>query len=144
MKDKVFLDTNILIYAVDASPTYRKNQEIARKLIAAHIQNETGVISIQVLQEFFVVSTAKIKVPLSTEEALEYIQYLSILEIIHPNLDMVITAIHLHQKHLLSFWDAMVIQTARAADCSLLLSEDLDSGFRLGTLSIQNPFYQKS
>ena len=140
MKDNVFLDTNILIYAVDASPAYRRNQEIARKLIATHIQNETGVISIQVLQEFFVVSTGKIKVPLSSEEALEYIQYLSILEIIQPNLDMVITAIHLHQKHLLSFWDAMVIQTARAADCSLLLSEDLDSGFRLGSLTIQNPF----
>jgi len=140
MKDKVFLDTNILIYAVDTSPAYRKNQEIARKLIATHIQNETGVISIQVLQEFFVVSTGKIKVPLSSEEALEYIQYLSILEIIQPNLDMVITAVHLHQKHLLSFWDAMVIQTARAADCTLLLSEDLNSGFRLGSLTVQNPF----
>ena len=66
MKDNVFLDTNILIYAVDTSPTYRRNQEIARKLIATHIQNEIGVISIQVLQEFFVVSTGKIKVPLSS------------------------------------------------------------------------------
>ncbi len=46
MKDKVFLDTNILIYAIESSPAYRKNQEIARKLIATHIQNETGVISI--------------------------------------------------------------------------------------------------
>ena len=140
MKDKVFLDTNILIYAIDTSPSYRRNQEIARKLIATHIQNETGVISIQVLQEFFVVSTGKLKVPLSSEEALEYIQYMSILEIIQPNLDMIITAIHLRKKHLLSFWDAMVIQTARAADCSLLLSEDLNSGFRLGSLTIQNPF----
>jgi predicted nucleic acid-binding protein len=140
MKDKTFLDTNILIYAVDTSPAYRKNQEIARKVIAGHIHHETGVISIQVLQEFFVVSTGKIKVPLSSEEALEYIQYLSILEIVHPNLDMVITAIHLHRKYLLSFWDAMVIQTARAADCTLLLSEDLSSGFRLGSLTIQNPF----
>lgn len=140
MKDKVFLDTNILIYAIESSPAYRKNQEIARKLIATHIQNETGVISIQVLQEFFMVSTSKLKVPLSSEAALEYIQYMSILEIIQPNLDMVITAIHLHKKYLLSFWDAMVIQTARAADCSLLLSEDLDSGFRLGSLTIQNPF----
>jgi len=140
MKDKVFLDTNILIYAIDTSPSYRRNQEIARKLIATHIQNETGVISIQVIQEFFVVSTGKLKVPLSSEEALEYIQYMSILEIIQPNLDMIITAIHLCKKHLLSFWDAMVIQTARAADCSLLLSEDLNSGFRLGSLTIQNPF----
>jgi len=140
MKDKVFLDTNILIYAIDTSPSYRRNQEIARKLIATHIQNETGVISIQVLQEFFVVSTGKLKVPLSSEEALEYIQYMSILEIIQPNLDMIITAIHLRKKHLLSFWDAMVIQTARAADCSLLLSEDLNSGFHLGSLTIQNPF----
>ncbi len=140
MKDKVFLDTNILIYAVDTSPAFRRKQEIARKLIATHIQNETGVISIQVLQEFFVVSTGKMKVPLSSEEALEYIHYLSILEIVQPNFDMVITAIHLRQKHLLSFWDAMVIQTARTSDCSLLLSEDLNSGFRLGSLTIQNPF----
>ncbi len=140
MNDKVFLDTNILIYAVDTTPAYRKKQEIARKLIATHVQNETGVISIQVLQEFFVVSTGKIKVPLSSEEALEYLQYLSILEVVQPNLDMVIAAIHLHHKHLLSFWDAMVIQTARSAGCFLLLSEDLNSGFRLGSLTIQNPF----
>ncbi len=140
MNDKVFLDTNILIYAVDTTPAYRKKQEIARKLIATHVQNETGVISIQVLQEFFVVSTGKIKVPLSSEEALEYLQYLSILEVVQPNLDMVIAAIHLHHKHLLSFWDALIVASASRAGADRILSEDLNHGQVIEGILIENPF----
>jgi predicted nucleic acid-binding protein len=98
------------------------------------------VVSIQVLQEFFVVSTGKIKVPLSPEEALEFMQYLSVLEIVQPNFEMIVSAVNLHRKHRLSFWDSMLLQTARAAECKLLLSEDLQAGFRLGSLTIQNPF----
>jgi predicted nucleic acid-binding protein len=140
MSDKVFLDSNILIYAIDSSPAYRKKREKARKLIDFHIQNETGVISIQVLQEFIVVATGKIKIPLAPEEALEFIQHMAILEIVQPDYDMVVAAVHLLKRHRLSFYDSMIIQAARAAECTLLLSEDLQSGFRLGSLTIQNPF----
>jgi predicted nucleic acid-binding protein len=140
MIDKAFLDTNVLIFAIDNSSAYRRKQEIARGLIDAHIQKETGVISIQVLQEFIVVATKKIKVPLSLEDALEFIRYLSILEIVQPDFDMVVSAVQLQKRHRLSFYDSMIIQAAKTAGCTLLLSEDLQSGFRLGSLTILNPF----
>lgn len=140
MKDKVFLDTNIFIYAVDTTLVNRKKQEVARKLVTTHIEQETGVISIQVLQEFLVVSTAKLKVPLHLEAAIEFLQFMSNLEIIHPDFEMILNAARIQKKYRLSFWDAMVIQTARVADCTVLLTEDLQPGLRIGSLAIQNPF----
>ena len=140
MSDKVFLDTNIFIYAIDSSPSQDYKRDKARGLIREHIEMASGVISIQVLQEFFVGSTRKVSFPLSAEEALEFIQYISAFDTVIPSLDMVIAAIGLYQKHKFSFWDAMIIQSAMVADCNLLLSEDLQHEFKLGTLTIKNPF----
>jgi len=66
MKDKVFLDTNIFIYSIDASPGQNKKRKVARQIVRKHIRNESGVISIQVLQEFYQVTTRKIEVPITT------------------------------------------------------------------------------
>jgi predicted nucleic acid-binding protein len=140
MADRVFLDTNIFIYAIDTSPSQSFKRDRARNLIREHIEMESGVISIQVLQEFFVGSTSKISSPLSAEDALEFIQYISAFDMVIPSVEMVITAIGLHQKHRFSFWDAMIIQSAMVTDCNLLLSEDLQHGFQLGSLTIKNPF----
>ena len=140
MKDKHFLDTNVFIYAIDTSPGLKKKREIARHLIRESIQDETGVISIQVLQEFYQVSTNKIQVPLSTEKALEFLRYMSVLDTIHPDLDMVIAGIYLHEKHLISFWDSLIIQAALTAGCTRLFSEDLQHGFEIDHLRIENPF----
>ncbi len=73
MSAKVFLDTNIFIYSIDASPDLINKREIARNVIRRHIENETGVISIQVVQEFYQVATQKIQIPLSTEKTLVYL-----------------------------------------------------------------------
>lgn len=140
MADRVFLDTNIFIYSIDTSPSQSFKRDKARSLIREHIEMESGVISIQVLQEFFVGSTSKIPAPLSAEEALEFIQYISAFATVIPSVEMVIAAIALHQKHRFSFWDAMIIQSAMVANCDLLLSEDLQHGFKLGSLTIKNPF----
>ena len=140
MKDKVFLDTNIFIYSIDASPRQAKKRDVAQQIVKEHIRNDSGVISIQVLQEFYQVATRKIQVPLSTEETLEYLHYVAILETVLPDFDMVVAAIRLHQKHSLSFWDAMILQAASTAGCSQVLSEDLQDGFRLDNLTVKNPF----
>lgn len=66
MKDKVFLDTNTFVYAVDSSQQWSRQQTIARSIIRQQIENESGVISLQVVQEFYQVATRKIAVPLST------------------------------------------------------------------------------
>ena len=140
MSDRVFLDTNIFIYSIDSSPVQTDKRDKARELIREHLETEAGVISIQVFQEFFAASTRKIPSPLSIEEALEFMHYISAFETVIPNLDMVIAAIGLHQKHGFSFWDAMIVQSAVAADCTVLLTEDFQHGFQLGPLTINNPF----
>jgi predicted nucleic acid-binding protein len=140
MSDRVFLDTNIFVYAIDSSPSQSDKRDRARGLIREYLENESGVTSIQVFQEFFAASTSKIPSPLSIEEALEFIHYISAFETVIPNLDMVIASIGLHQRHGFSFWDAMIVQSAVVADCTLLLTEDFQHGFQLGPLTIKNPF----
>ncbi|MBW1784280.1 MAG: PIN domain-containing protein [Deltaproteobacteria bacterium] len=140
MKDKCFLDTNVFIYAIDTSPDLKEKREISRHLIKEYIKNETGVISIQVLQEFYQVSTHKIQVPLSNEEALEYLHYMSVLDTVHPEFDMIVAGIRLHEKHRISFWDALIIQAALTTGCTRLLSEDLQHGFEVDDLTVENPF----
>ena len=140
MRDKVFLDTNIFIYSIDASRGQSKKRDVARQIVEEHIRKDSGAISIQVLQEFYQVATQKIQVPLSTDGALEYLHYMAILETVLPDFNMVVAAIRLHQKYSLSFWDALILQAAIIAGCSQILSEDLQDGFYLDNLTVKNPF----
>jgi predicted nucleic acid-binding protein len=140
MKDKAFLDTNVFIYSVDSSPSHREKANIARQIVKQHIRSGTGVISIQVLQEFYQVSTQKLQVPLSTEDALEYLHYMAVLETVHPDFNMLVNAVYLHKRLRLSFWDGLIVQAAAATNCSVLLTEDLQDGLNIGNLTIKNPF----
>jgi predicted nucleic acid-binding protein len=140
MKDKIFLDTNIFVYAMDSTPEMSLKRDTARRLIREHIENESGVISLQVIQEFYQVATKKIATPISTEDALQFIQHLSILDIVVASLDLIVAAIHLHKKHSFSFWDALILQAAKFGGCSQVLSEDLQHDFRLDGVLVQNPF----
>ncbi len=65
---------------------------------------------------------------------------MAVLETVPPDFNMVVAAIRLHQKHSLSFWDALILQAAIIAGCSQILSEDLQDGLRLDTLTVKNPF----
>ena len=94
------------------------------------------------LQEFYQVSTHKIHVPLSSDEALEYLSYIAVLDTVHPEFGMIVSGIRLHQKYHLSFWDALIVQAALTAGCSLLLSEDLQHDFEIDHLTVKNPFLQ--
>ena len=140
MKGKIFLDTNIFVYSIDSSAEQKEKRNVARKLVKTHIREESGVISIQVIQEFFQVATTKIRTPISAEDALEFMQYMSSLQIVTPDFDMVVAAARIHQKHSISFWDALILQAAKTADCFQVLSEDLQDGFRLDDLTVKNPF----
>jgi predicted nucleic acid-binding protein len=140
MKCKLFLDTNLLVYSIDSSTELKKKRDVARKLVTAHIREESGGISIHVLQEFFQVATSKIETPISIDDALEYMHCMAILHVVAPDFDMVVAAARLHQKHSLSFLDALILQAAKTAGCIQVLSEDLQDGFRLDNPSIKNPF----
>ena len=136
--DKVFVDTNILVYAYDISAEVR--HETAKKLLAGLWNSGLGVISTQVLQEFYVTATRKLPKVIDPRIAKEIVTDLLEWEVVTIEGPMIIAAMELNQKHSFSFWDSLIIAAAEMASCTLLLSEDLSSGRTIGKLKINNPF----
>jgi predicted nucleic acid-binding protein len=132
-----FVDTNILIYAEDKDAG--RKHELARDLIVQLWNDRSGVVSVQVLQEFYVNVTKKMRKPLPPAKALEVVREYLTWTVIENTGDLLVSAIALQQKAKLSFWDAMVVQAAIDARCERLYSEDLNAGQRFGTLQIINP-----
>ena len=134
------MDTNIFIYSIDSTLELGRKREIARELVKEHIENESGVISIQVLQEFYQVATLKIQRPVPAEDAVRFMQFMSSMDVVVADFDMVIAAVHLHRKYNVSFWDALILQAAKSANCSFVFSEDLQNEFQFDGLVVKNPF----
>lgn len=136
MNDRTFLDTNILLYAEDARVPAK--QERAREVIAALVTDRSAVISTQVLQEFFVIATKKLK--LTAEAAQDAVATYAQLDVVIVQPALITSAIELHRLHSLSFWDALIIRSAAEAGCTKLLSEDLQHQRAFDALVIENPF----
>jgi predicted nucleic acid-binding protein len=97
-------------------------------------------LSTQVLQEFFVTVTRKLGKPLDFDQAFEATRDLAALPTVLIDSDMVLNAIELSERYQLSPWDALILEAARRAGCAALLSEDLQDGFRIDGLQVENPF----
>lgn len=136
MSRRVFIDANVLVYAddLDAGP---KNA-LAQKLVTDALTDGTGVLSTQVLQEFFSISTRKLGV--AADVARRKVELLSSLEVVRLDVDVILSAIDLHRLHSFSFWDALIIQAAANAGCARALSEDLQHGRTILGVRIENPF----
>ncbi len=136
---RVFLDTNVLVYAFD-------NDEAAKQERAREILQDAGnadvvyVISTQVLQEFYSVVTRKLSSRLSEEDAERAVWGLAHLPVVSADTQLVLTAIALSRQHQLSLWDALILRAAEKADCSRLLTEDLQDGLQIGRVRVENPF----
>lgn len=133
-----FVDTNILVYAYDISAGNKHN--IAVHLMGQWWSNDGGCISLQVLQEFFVTVTNKIPTPLDPQTARQIVADLSHWRLHVPDASDLLHAIDIQQSYRLSFWDAMVIQSAVRLGCKQLLSEDLSHGQIYGDVQVINPF----
>lgn len=133
-----FLDTNILIYAYDRSAGPKHT--LAAQLMEGCWENENGCLSIQVLQEFFVIVTRKIAMPLDHHTARQIVADLAHWRLQAPEAGDLLQAIDLQQSYQLSFWDAMVVQSAVCLGCRQLLSEDLNHGQVYGDVQVINPF----
>ena len=133
-----FVDTNVLAYAHDASEQHR--QPIAAALIDDLWRSRDGVLSTQVLTEFYVVVTRKFDPPLSRREAQGLVDAYSAWPVVQVDPPLIIAASALEQQHSLLFWDALIIEAARRAGSDRLLSEDLQHGRRIAGLVIENPF----
>ncbi len=136
MTARCFVDSNILIYADDHSASAKRDR--ARELIRELMSNGTGVLSLQVFQEYFAVATKKLKIP--ADGARQRIELLSRLDVVILAVEDILAAIDLHRLHGFSIWDALVIRAALNAGCRVLYSEDLQEGRRIDGLEIVNPF----
>ena len=137
MSDKVFVDTNILLYAHDSSTGAK--HERARSLIEKLWNSGGGVLSTQVLQELCVNLRRKSARPPSLEQTRQLIQdYLS-WDIVINTSESVIEALSIEQRYNISFWDALIIQAAGSAGATVLYSEDLVDGQTYGPVRVVNP-----
>jgi predicted nucleic acid-binding protein len=136
MSGRVFIDTNILVYADDADSGIKQDQ--AQLIITNALESGLGATSTQVLQEYFVVATRKLHMP--ADVAQRKVELLTSLAVIAIDVAHIVEAIKLHRLYALSFWDALVVQGARLAGCSRLLSEDMRSGQMIEGVTIENPF----
>lgn len=133
-----FVDSNVLVYAEDVSAGPKRDQ--ATGLLERLWEAQTGCVSVQVLQEFFVTVTRKVPKPMSPELAEERVRDLSRWAVFAPGPGDVLAAIALARQHQLSLWDAMIVESAAQLGCGILWSEDLQHGRRLRGLQIRNPF----
>jgi len=136
MSDRSFFDTNILVYADDKAAPAKQRRAI--ELVALHRRAGTGVLSLQVLQEYFVTVTRKLRV--DAQIARRKVELLAEFDVVAPDLDDILAAIDLHRLLGFSFWDALVLRTAKEAACTVLLSEDLQPGRTIDGVQIVNPF----
>ena len=137
MTARSFIDTNILVYADDNAAPIK--QGLAAELIAEHRRGRTGVVSLQVLQEYFVVATRKLGVDPQT--ARRKVELLAEFDVVTPEVPDILAAIDLHRLHEFSFWDALILRSAKLGGCAVLLSEDFQDGLRIEGLRIVNPFH---
>lgn len=138
MSGKIFLDTNILIYAhdIDAGGKHK----IALKIVKDLWEKRTGVLSNQILQEFYVNVTKKIPRPLTRLEAREIIRSYACWNKKETTPMSVIRASEIEEKYCISFWDALVIVAAYEANVDKILTEDLNSDQIIEGVLIENPF----
>lgn len=136
--ETTFIDTNVLVYAHDGDAGAK--HQTARELVRGFWRQESGVLSIQVLQEFYVTLTRKLAKPIANKTARELIAAYQAWNVYSPNVNDVIAASALQERYSLSFWDAMIVIAAQKSGAARLLSEDMQSGQRIDDLLVENPF----
>ncbi|HEY4362836.1 MAG TPA: PIN domain-containing protein [Bryobacteraceae bacterium] len=138
MNRPAFFDTNIFLYADDLSAPAKQSRAI--QLITEHQRAGRLVLSLQVLQEYFVGATRKLGVdPDTAQQKVQLLARARVVRLVEAD---VISAIELHRLNRISFWDAMIVHAARLAGADLLYSEDLQHGATLAGVRIRNPFLE--
>ena len=132
-----FVDTNILIYAHDVDQ--KEKHPIARMLVTELLKTRRGVLSPQVLQEFYVNVTRKIAKPLSKRAAREIVEDFRVW-CIDTTAAEVATAFRIEDEARISFWDALICASALKAGAEVILSEDMNAGQKVAGIRIENPF----
>jgi len=132
-----FVDTNVLLYAISADPQERAKREEANAILAAR----DLVLSAQVLQEFYVQATRRSRPDrLTHPQAAGLVESFLRFRVVEITGGLVLAALAARERFKISYWDAAILEAARAADCEVLLSEDLSDGQDYAGVRVENPF----
>jgi predicted nucleic acid-binding protein len=137
MSGRVFVDTNILIYAYDLEAGGKHTK--AARVVEDLWTSKDGTLSVQVLQEFYVNVTRKIRKPLTKRLAREVIEAYATWHVEAIGAEDVVRASLLEERYKLSFWDALIVVAAKKAGADRVLSEDLNPGQRVDGVLVENP-----
>lgn len=138
MSGKRFLDTNVLIYSCDSSDVSK--QQAALDLIAECSSQGTGLLSVQVLGEFFHATVVRKKLLTADEAERAILAFRAAMSVVSVELQDVADAIAIHRKYQTRYWDSLIIATAAHHGCREVLSEDLSDGQTYNGVLVSNPF----
>jgi predicted nucleic acid-binding protein len=143
MSDRKFIDTNIFVYAVTQDSP--EQSSIAERLIEGSLEAHDAVISYQVVQEFLNVALTKFAVPLPVDQVRRYVATVfREMHMVHSSLGLFGEAIDIRARHRLSWYDSLIVAAASEAKCTVLFTEDLQHGARIGGVRIENPFRSRN
>ena len=132
-----FADTNVLLYAISRDPDEQTKATRAREILATR---DIG-LSVQVLQEFYVQATRETRTDrLPHDQAAKLIDSFRRFPIQEATVGTVLSAMSTRQRFCISYWDAAIVEAARALDCKIVLSEDLNDGQDYAGVRVENPF----
>jgi len=137
MSDRTFVDTNILIYAHDVDA--KSKHEVAKRVLADLWSRRSGVLSVQVLQEFYANVTRKIAIPLAQDAARMVVNSYAIWCVQTAPAE-ISSAFRIEDESRIGFWDALIVASAVKAGANRILSEDLNAGQTIAGVKIENPF----
>lgn len=139
MPGRYFLDTNVFVYSFDSAA--REKSRRATTLIREAVATRRGIVSYQVVQEFFNVALKRFAQPMSHADAEQYLgTVFRPLLALHSSVALYQEALALNQRYRLNWFDALIVAAALAGECDVLYSEDLRHGQKFGELLVENPF----
>lgn len=136
MSARSFIDSNVLVYTDDADAPDK--QRVALDLIEQLRSSDRAVLSTQILQEYFAAVTRKLGV--AADVARRKVEIFARFQVDDIQVESILGAIDLHRLHRISFWDALDLQSAQDANCTILYSEDVQDGQSIAGVEIRNPF----
>lgn len=139
MSARYFLDTNIFVCSFDLTVPAKAARAV--KLIQDGLETGDGIVSYQVVQEFFSVAFRRFAKPMSSFVAEEYLNTtFRPLLVVHSSPALFVSALQVYSRHRFSWYDSLIVAAAQVAGCSILYSEDMQHGQRVDELRIENPF----
>jgi len=139
MSGKFFLDTNVFAYTFDTTAPAKAKRAV--RLVRSAVDTGKGIVSYQVVQEFFNVAFRRFRQPMSVAEAEQYlITVFRPLLAVHSSPALYVESLRIAGKHRLAWYDSIIVASALEGQCDTLYSEDFQHGREIEGLKIENPF----